>query len=584
MMAARSSGRRLSKAARSMFAFMVLGTLSLPAYTADDKPVFTDVTAQAGIDFIHFNGMSGELYFAEMVGHGGALFDYDNDGDLDAFIVQGNMLGADKQLSDALFPPASPKLTDRLYRNDLIQGDNNTGTLHFSDITDSAGIKGLEYGMGATTGDFDNDGYVDLYVTNFGLNRLWRNNGDGTFSDVTVSSGTGDPSWSVSATFVDFDRDGWLDLYVVNYVEYSVDNNPRCYARSSRLDYCGPKTFKPAHDRLYRNLGNGRFEDVTAKTLQDYKPAAGLGVGTGDFNGDGLVDIYVANDAYPNHLWFGQKNKTLRDDGMFSGVAVNRAGKPEASMGIDANDFDNDGDLDLFMTHLTGETNTLYLNQGGGVFDDRTNEFGLAAPSSPYTGFGTAWFDYDNDGWLDLLVLNGAVRQLEAALLKGDPYPLKEPNQLFRNMSGRGFTNTTATAGPALTIPEVSRGAAFGDVDNDGDTDVMIFNNSGRTRLLLNNLGNSRPWLGIRLVDPASKRDAQGARIEVLRDNGHPIWRHARVDGSYCTANDPRLLVGLGDNNKVKSVRIYWPDGTTESWLQPPTGQYTTLYKGDLNN
>jgi hypothetical protein len=251
-------------------------------------------------------------------------------------------------------------------------------------------------------------------------------------------------------------------------------------------------------------------------------------------------------------------------------------------MGIDANDFDNDGDLDLFMTHLMGETNTLYLNQGNGIFDDRTNEFGLAAPSSHYTGFGTAWFDYDNDSWLDLLVLNGAVRQLEPALRQGDPYPLREPNQLFRNMAGKGFTDMTRAAGKALTIAEVSRGAAFGDVDNDGDTDVMVFNNSGHTRLLLNNVGNSHPWIGIRLVDPATKRDAQGARVEVLRENAPAIWRHVRMDGSYCTANDPRLLVGLGDNNKVKSVRIHWPDGATESWLQPRAGQYTTLYKGDI--
>lgn len=553
--------------------------LQLPAQAADAPPIFKDVSDSAGLDFVHFNGMSGELYFVEMVGAGGALFDYDNDGDLDAFMVQGAMLGKDKRPVDAIFPAAEETPSDRLYRNELKGAD----PIRFVDVTAGSGIRGREYGMGAATGDFDNDGWVDLYVTNFGINRLWHNNGNGTFSDVTRKSGTGDPSWSVSASFVDYDLDGWLDLYVANYVEYDTENNPHCFARNTRRDYCGPNTFTPARDRVYHNLGNGSFVDVTTRVLRDYEPAAGLGVVAGEFNGDGRIDIYVANDGYPNHLWFGQADGSLRDDGMFSGAAVNRAGRPEASMGVDAGDVDNDGDLDLFMTHLMGETNTLYLNRGGGIFEDRTNEYGLAAPSSPYTGFGTAWIDYDNDGWLDLLVINGAVRLLEPLLAGGDPYPLKEPNQLYRNREGRGFDDMTARAGPALAAANVSRGAAFGDVDNDGDTDVMIFNNSGPARLLINNVGNRNSWLGMRLVDPDLKRDVAGARVEVLRENAPPIWRQVRTDGSYATANDARLLVGLGANDKLKSVRIHWPDGKVEFWQQPRLNHYTTLYKGRLD-
>ena len=528
------------------------------------------------MDFVHFNGMSGELYFVEMVGHGGALFDYDNDGDLDAYIVQGAMLGKGKALDKAWFPPQKTPVTDRLYRNDL-----SAEGVHWVDVTEATTLTGPEYGMGVAVGDFDNDGWVDLYVANFGQNRLWRNLGDGRFEDVTAASGTGDEAWSVSASFVDFDRDGWLDLYVANYVDYSLQNNTRCFARSTRRDYCGPASFPAARDRLYRNLGSGRFEEVSAKLLSNYQAGAGLGVVSGDFNGDGRIDIYVANDGDANQLWLAREDGSFVDDALFAGAAVNSAGRPEASMGVDAGDFDNDGDLDLFMTHLMGETNTLYVNQGKGLFEDRTSEFGLSSGSSRYTGFGTAWLDYDNDGWLDLLILNGAVRLLDSLKTQGDRYPLDEPNQLFKNRVGKGFSEVTADAGAALALPEVSRGAAFGDIDNDGDTDALVFNNNGRTRVWLNQNANSNAWLGLRLIDGERRRDAYGARACVHLADKRKRCRWVRADGSYASANDPRLLIGLGKQSGPLDVEVQWPDGSRERWNQLASGRYHTLRRGE---
>lgn len=577
MRLARTKGvTRQRGAPRAHPSWVLWALLGLAAAAAANPPaLFEDATERSGMDFVHFNGMSGELFFVEMVGHGGALFDYDNDGDLDAYIVQGAMLGQDIPIEKAWFPPTKLPLSDRLYRNDL--GPEGP---RWVDVTANSGITGPEYGMGVATGDFDNDGRVDLYVTNFGKNRLWRNLGQGRFEDVTDASGTGDDSWSVSASIVDFDQDGLLDLYVANYVEYSLQHNTRCFARSTRRDYCGPASFPAARDRLYRNLGQGKFKDVTADLLRDYQAGAGLGVVGGDFNGDGRVDIYVANDGDANQLWLAQKDGSFVDDALFAGAAVNHAGRPEASMGVDAGDLDNDGDLDLFMTHLMGETNTLYINHGKGLFEDRTSEFGLGSGSSRYTGFGTAWMDYDNDGWLDLLILNGAVRILDTLQAKGDRYPLDEPNQLFKNVEGKRFDEVTAAAGPALAEQEVSRGAAFGDVDNDGDTDVLVFNNNGRTRLWLNQNAQGNSWLGLRLFDPKVRRDASGAEVRVVLSAGQSIVRRARADGSYASANDPRVLIGLGSHREAVDVEVKWPDGSREAWTKLKLNRYHQLNKG----
>ncbi|MFQ5570046.1 MAG: CRTAC1 family protein, partial [Rhodothermales bacterium] len=541
---------------------------SLPS--ADTTPILRDISEEVGLDFVHFNGMSGRKYFVEMTGAGGAFFDYDNDGDLDLYLVQGHPIG------EATGSSEQADYRDRLYRNDLIE----TGSLHFTDVTDASRLQATGYGMGVATGDVNNDGLVDLYVTNWGGNQLWRNNGDGTFTDVTQPEVTNDVRWSTSAAFLDFDRDGWLDLMVVNYVAYSLDNEHPCYAtRSGRRDYCGPQSYEPEPDRLLRNRGDGTFEDVTLTMGMARAFGAGLGVVVADFNGDAWPDIYVANDGMENQLWINQQGQRFENQAVMSGTAVNMQGAPEASMGVVAADFDSDGDEDLFMTHLNGETNTFYANQGQGLFEDRSRSLGLGQASWPYTAFGTGAIDYDLDGWLDLFIANGEVRIIPAQADLGDPLPLKQPNQLFRNQGGGRFEEVEGWGGAHTDLAEVSRGTAFGDVDNDGDTDVLLFNNQGPARLLRNEVGQAASWIGLYLVDEAG-RDAVGARASLVRSDGTTLWRRSHTDGSYCAAHDPRVRFGLGEDSTYEQIRVIWPDGAEEVRTGLETGTYHTLQKG----
>ena len=563
-----------------------------PAAQSTPGPaLFEELGPESGFDFAHFNGMSGELYFSEMVGPGAALFDADGDGDLDLYLVQGRMLGG-KPLDDATFPPAHPSpLSDRLYRNELSEAGS---PLRWTDVTEASGIatataegENHGYGMGVTTGDIDNDGDVDLYVTRQGSNQLLINegvDGDGfpTFRDQTVPSQTDDARWSVSATFTDLDRDGWLDLFVGNYVDYDVANHQRCRAATGAPDYCGPHSYPPQSDRLLRNLGGegelGVFENVTRRSGVDREFGGALGVVTADFDLDGWLDLYVANDGVANQMWMNQGDGTFRNEALLSGTALNLDGDPEAGMGVDAGDFDNDGDEDLFLAHLTQETNTLYRNLGSGQFEDATVSTGLGTPSWEATGFGTAFFDYDNDGWLDVLVLNGAVKVIEALARAEDPYPIHQPNQLFRNLGNGTFEEVTAQAGPGFAHSEVSRGAAFGDLDNDGDTDVVLANNAAPARILVNRTGTDNHWLGLRLID-GNGRDALGAWVEVATDAGS-LWRRVQAGGSYASARDPRLLVGLGSSSTVIEVRVLWPDGSREIFRPEGIDRYHTLEEG----
>ena len=555
-----------------------------PAAPAAPAPgqeeVFVDRARELGIDFTHVNGMTGAFYMPEIMGPGVALFDYDNDGDLDLFIVQGGPLGPSPKLNH---------LNHALYRNDLRTGPDGKPELHFTDVTAESGITLSGYSMGVAVGDYDNDGWPDLYITGLDGGHLWHNNGRNaagqvTFTDVTAKAGLTDGLWSVSAAFVDYDRDGRLDLYVGHYLKFSFASAKPCRTPAGAPDWCGPVPADALPARLFHNRGDGTFEDVSAKSGIGSEPGPTLGVSTADFDGDGWIDIYAANDATFNQLWRNQHDGTFRNVGLIAGCAVNADGKAQASMGIDAGDYDGDGDEDLVMDNLTNEGVTLYRNDGTGMFEDVTLASGLFRPSLPYTGFGAAWLDYDNDSWLDLFTVNGAVRTIEEQAKAGERLPLRQAKQLFHNLGNRGngrFEDVTARAGAVLARPEISRGAAFGDLDNDGDTDVVVANNNGRPLVLLNQVGSRHPWLGLRLLTGQPGRDALGARVGVVRAGAPTLWRRARADGSYASANDPRVLVGLGDKTAVTKVIVKWPSGRVEEWKAPPLNAYTTLREGE---
>jgi hypothetical protein len=531
-----------------------------------------------GLSFTHFNGMSGQYYFPEMLPPGVGLFDYDNDGDLDIYLVQGAMLGEGKSLADASFPPpAGTPLNGRLFRNDLVVNPDGTRTLHFTDVTGESGIDASGYGMGVAAADFNNDGCVDLYLTFFGQNRLYKNNCNGTFADVSAASRTDGTGWGVSAAFLDYDRDGWLDLYVGNYVQYDIKKDQTCTGLTGRRDYCTPAVYTAQPDRLYHNERNGTFRDVTATALLGASFGPALGVTTADFNNDGWVDIYVANDTKANLLWINQRNGTFRNTALLAGVALTGEGKAEASMGVDAGDFDNDGDEDLFVTELPAEGSNLFVNDGTAQFEDLSARSGLGALSLGYSGFGTGWLDYDNDGWLDLLQVNGSIQAIEAQKSR---FPYAEHKLLFRNTGDGRFTDVTSQAGAALTGLQVSRGMAMGDIDNDGDVDVIVNNLNSQPELLLNQIGSRHHWLCLRAVGDRVARDMLGARVEVTRKQGPTLFRRVRSDGGYGSANDPRVLVGLGESTEVPGVRVRWPDGRSERWADLSIDRCTTLREG----
>ena len=551
----------MTRAAALAAALVLIGTARTGGGAG---PLFVEAPPGAGLPFTHESGATGEYYMAEQMGPGAALFDYDGDGDLDALLVQGGSLA----------PGARTR--SRLFRNDLEHG--SAGTLAFTDVTDEATLTPHAYGMGAATGDYDNDGDQDLLVTAFGPETLYRNEGDGTFTDVTAEAGIGDPLWSTSAAFVDYDRDGDLDLFVTNYLDFTPADNKVCADALGARDYCSPRTYRPVPDRLYRNEGNGRFSDVTAAAgvLKAY--GAGLGVATGDYNGDGWLDIYVANDATANQLWINRRDGTFVDEGLLSGAALNAAGNPEGSMGIASGDPDADGDEDLFVTNIIGETFAAYRNDGQATFEDVRQAWGLARPTAPFTGFGTDWFDYDNDGWLDLFIANGAVNIVEA--LRGTPNPFGMRNQLFRNTGRARFEETTRLGGAPFERAEISRGAAFGDVDNDGDTDVLVTNNGGPARLLLNAAGTAAGWVQVRLEADAGNRAGVGASVFLERAGLPTLVRRVRTDGSYLSASDLRVHFGLGTVRRIDRLVVQWPDGTRENWTGLGVDRVLTLRRG----
>ncbi len=571
----------------------MLATLALAAILAtapgspeDASPAFVEAGADVGMDFVHYNGMTGQLYTAEVVGAGVALFDYDNDGDLDVYLGQGRSFEGDEDHSP-VFPPPAAEPTDRLFRNDLAE----TGELRFTGVTAELGLHEPGYNIGVASADYDRDGWVDLYLTNLGSNRLLRNLGGRGFEDATEAAGVDDRRFSVPAVFFDYDADGWLDLYVGNYHRFHRANRKRCFLTSGQPDYCGPLSQPAEADRLLRNLGDGTFVDATVSSglgADSAAPATALGAAADDFNGDGLVDLYVANDQMANHLWLNQGDGTFIEDAVFAGAAFDRDGRPQASMGVAVGDFDGNGAPDIFLSHLVREHNTLYLNDGDGLFDDRSREAGLIDASWPMTGFGTASLDFDGDGVLDLYVVNGAVRRIEVQVDAGDPHPLRMENQLFRGLGDGRFETVPAERRERPVHVEVSRGLAVGDLDNDGDPDLVISNNAGPARVLLNQRRPGRDWVGLRLVELAGDDgqgfvDAYGARAR-LADGG--AWRRVHTDGSYVAARDPRLLFPLPRADQVieeestRLVQVRWSDGAVEE-VEVAAGRYNVVRRGD---
>jgi hypothetical protein len=573
----KAKGKRAKLRSPWLFALCFLSPAwLLPATSLSQNILFRETAADVGLKFHHFTGATGEFFMPEIMGAGAALFDYDGDGDLDVYLIQGAMLDESKKSSEAKFPPPPGwKPGNRLFRNELVP----TGKLRFTDVTEQAGVGYVGYGMGAAVGDYDNDGDLDLYVTNYGSNVLFRNHGNGTFTNVTREAGVDDARWSASAAFVDYDRDGDLDLFVTNYIDFTIKGNKRCYAPTGEPDYCSPAAYRPVPDRLFRNEGQGKFVDVTQPSGIGKAFGPGLGVSCADFNGDGWIDIYVANDGAANLLWINKGDGTFEEQGLMAGAAYSAEGVARAGMGLAVGDFDNDGDEDILVTNLTKEGSTLYRNQGRGAFYDATIEFNLAEPSFLSTGFGVAWFDYDNDGWLDLFAANGAVTLLPG--LRGSPYPFHQRNQLFHNEgAGKGFRETTAVAGPALQLSEVSRAAAFGDIDNDGDIDTLVTNNNGPARLLLNETGARAHWLQVRLVGVKDNRFGLGAKVGVIRKGNKALWRRVHADGSYLCASDARVHFGLGADANVEAVVVEWPNGGKEMWSNVRTDSLITLRQG----
>ncbi len=553
-------------------------TPSVPSPSTGAEPApsvrFVDVTAETGLDFVHATGSAGTFPMPAIMGGGVAVFDADGDGLLDLY-----------------FPNAGREIAGEAGRNRFyLQRPRG----RFVDATAGSGLDNPGYGMGAAVGDIDNDGDLDLYVTNLGADVLYRNEGGGRFAGVTEEFGVATSGWSTSAVFFDADLDGWLDLYVAHYVQWHEARE--CQVQGGRVDYCGPQQFEGEADVFYRNDGGRRFVDRSREAGVSLIEDAGLGVVAADLDADGLADVYVANDADPNQLWINRADGMFEDDAVLLGAAYNRFGVGEAGMGIALGDIDGDRDLDLFLSHLIEETNTLYVNLGGTPgatdgFEDRAAEAGLAAPSTPYTGFGTAFFDADNDGDLDLAVVNGAVKRRPEVLSERDDWfwsGYAEPNLLMLGDGAGVFADASGVSGDFGTALDVSRGLVPFDLEGDGDLDLLVSNLEGSARIYRNETiagpapaaGTGAGWVRLRVIDPELRRTALGASVVAWVD-GRPLRRLVLPLGGYLTGGEAPLHIGLGDATSVERFEVTWPGGAVEEFDGATTGSEVTLFRGE---
>lgn len=530
---------------------------------------FVDVYREAGLDFEHHAGSPEKDFLIETVGSGVALFDYDNDGMIDIFLVDGSTV-------EGLASPASQKVGSRLFRN--------LGNLHFKDVTEQSRAQNRGWGMGAAAADFDNDGWTDLYVTNYGSNVLFHSNGNGTFSDVTMRAGVGGGNWSTGAAWGDYDGDGYLDLYVARYVKFDPSVTPRkganatCRYRGVPVA-CGPRGLPGLADILYHNNRDGSFTDVTAKAGIKDPGYYGFTVVWLDYNQDGRQDIFVANDGTPNFLFRNNGNGIFDEVGAVVGVSYNEDGLEQACMGAAAGDIDNDGRLDLFVTNFADDNNTLYRNEGKESFSDATIRSGLAGKSWLELGWGTGLIDFDNDGWKDIFVANGHIYP-EVTRLRMDTQYLQKC-QLFQNTANGRFVEISSMVGADFAKPQSARGVGFADLDNDGDIDIVLNNLDGHPSLLRNDRHNMNNWLSLQLQGTKSNRDAIGALV-TARCKTRKLTAQVSVSDGYIGTSDKRVLLGLGADREVELLEIVWPSSKRQT-LKSVGGNQTLVIKEETD-
>jgi hypothetical protein len=523
---------------------------------------FRDVSREAGLEFEHVNGASPDKRLVETMGSGGLFFDFDDDGWIDILLVDG---GSEAD------PLVARRASHRLFRN------RRDGT--FEDVTARSGFRHGEYGMGACAGDYDNDGRVDVYITGVGRNTLYRNMGGGRFADVTDAAGVASRGWGTSCAFADFDRDGRLDLFVTNYVDRGADANRFCGNGSPPVRvYCHPLNFKSSPSVLYHNNGNGVFTDVTAQAGIAGFRGNGLGVAVADYDDDLWPDVFVANDAVPNFLFHNQGNGRFTETALIAGVAVASDGQARAGMGTAFGDVDGDGRLDLVVTNHETEMHSLFRNLGGGLFADMTVESGLGSLTLPFVGFGVAFVDDDNDGNLDLAVVNGHVIDNVATIRSGARH--RQPRLLLKNTGSGTFRDVSRQSGPGFATDGVGRGLFAGDIDNDGDLDLLVTNNGGAAVLLRNEGGNRGNALLVRLIGTRSNRDAIGARVK-LTTGARTLTREVTTGGSYLGQSDTRLHFGLGDRSQADRLEIRWPSGRVEIIRDVSANRIITVREGE---